>query len=97
MEKPDFAKVVEVPKVPVLPRTLGLRPMEYKHPLGVSVYFAGVFGRDQASPAGDNDVWVATFFDTNEAEAFILASKTFGQEVIGVRLTLTPEKKLEVN
>jgi hypothetical protein len=80
-----------VPKVEVLPRTLIIRPMEYKHPLGVAIFFSGVFGNDIDSPAA-GDIWVATFFDRNEAEAFLMASKTFGQTVTGARLGLAREE-----
>ncbi len=88
MEKTDFTKpevTVQAATVPVMPRTLMIRPMEYKHPAGVSVFFAGVFGNDADSKEA-GDVWVATFVDRDEAESFILASKTVGQMIMGMRL-----------
>jgi hypothetical protein len=87
---------VKPDSVGVRPNTLILRPMEYKHPIGVTLYFWGLFGCD-ADSKGENDIWVGTFYDRNEAETFILASKSYGQLVNGVRLSAqqaTP--KLEV-
>jgi hypothetical protein len=81
-----------VPKVEIMPRTLIIRPMEYKHPIGVTIFFSGVFGNDADSKEA-GDIWVATFFDRNEAEAFIMASKTFGQTVTGVRMGLAKEEQ----
>jgi len=92
MEKSDLTPQLTVPKVEIMPRTLIIRPMEYKHPIGLLVYFSGVFGNDADSKAA-GDVWVATFFDRNEAEAFIMASKTFGQTVTGVRMGLAKEEE----
>lgn len=82
---------ISVPSVEVMPRTLIIRPMEYQHPSGVALYFSGVFGNDADSKEA-GDIWVATFFDRNEAEAFIMASKTFGQTVTGVRMGLAKEE-----
>lgn len=83
--------------VPVRPNTLMRRPMEYKHPVGVNVYFHGVFGTDADSKEA-GDIWIATFFDLNECEAYIMASKAFGQLINGVRLTAQQSSapKLEV-
>jgi hypothetical protein len=92
MEKSDLTPAVTVPKVEVMPRTLIIRPMQYKHPLGIDVFFSGVFGNDAESKAA-GDIWIATFFDRNEAEAFLMASKTFGQTVTGVRLGLAKEQE----
>jgi hypothetical protein len=78
--------------VNVLPRTLIIRPMEYKHPIGIPMFFSGVFGTDPDSKEA-GDIWVGTFFDRNEAEAYLLASKTFGQPVAGVRLTIVKQEK----
>ena len=103
-DKTDFAakQAATVQTVGVMPRTLIIRPMEYKHPIGVPVMFSGVFGADADSKDG-NDIWVATFYDRNEAEMFIMASKTFGQMVAGVRLQVvkneagnTGSKSIEV-
>jgi hypothetical protein len=38
-----------------------------------------VFGGQQ------NDVWVASFADRSEAEAWVMASNHFGEEIIGVK------------
>jgi hypothetical protein len=92
MEKSDLTPQLTVPKVEVMPRTLIIRPMEYRHPIGIPVFFSGVFGNDAESPQA-GDIWVATFFDRNEAEAFIMASKTFGQTVTGVRMGLAKEQE----
>lgn len=92
MEKSDLTPPVTVPQVEIMPRTLIIRPMQYKHPVGIDVYFSGVFGNDADSKQA-GDVWVATFFDRNEAEAFIMASKTFGQTVTGVRMGLAKEEE----
>jgi hypothetical protein len=81
-----------IPKVEIMPRTLIIRPMQYKHPAGPDVYFSGVFGNDADSKAA-GDVWIATFFDRDEAEAFIMASKSFGQTVAGVRMGLAKEEE----
>lgn len=92
MEKSDLTPQLTVPKVEIMPRTLIIRPMEYKHPLGLLLYFSGVFGNDADSKQA-GDIWVATFFDRNEAEAFVMASKTFGQTVAGVRMGLAKEEE----
>lgn len=92
MEKSDLTPQLTVPSVEIMPRTLIIRPMEYKHPLGLAIFFSGVFGNDADSPAA-GDVWVSTFFDRNEAEAFIMASKAFGQTVTGVRMGLAKEQE----
>jgi hypothetical protein len=91
VDKSDLTPKVEVPKVEVMPRTLIIRPMQYKHPIGLDIYFSGVFGNDADSKEA-GDVWVATFFDRNEAEAFLMASKAFGQTVKGVRMGLKGEE-----
>lgn len=89
MEKSDLQSVVEAKpaEVSVMPRTLIIRPMEYKGPNGDPIYFSGVFGNDADSKEA-GDTWAATFYDRQEAEAYIMASKTFGQPVLGVRLAL---------
>lgn len=90
MEKTDLLNaplLTPVPTVGVMPRTLIIRPMEYKHPSGTPVYFSGVFGNDADSKEA-GDIWCATFYDRNEAEMFVMASKTFGNPVAGVRLQL---------
>jgi hypothetical protein len=92
MEKPDLTPLV--PTVEVMPRTLIIRPMAYRHPAGGEIFFSGVFGND-ADSKGAGDVWVATFFDRQEAEAFVMGSKAFGQTVTGVRLGYSEESSIE--
>lgn len=87
MEKSNFDDSAMVPTIPVMPRTLIIRPMEYKHPNGTPVFFSGVFGNDMDSKEA-GDIWVATFYDRNEAEMFVMTSKSFGRPVDGVRLQL---------
>lgn len=81
-----------VPKVELMPRTLIIRPMQYKHPNGVDLYFSGVFGNDADSKQA-GDIWAATFFSRDEAEAWVMASKTFGQTVTGVRMGIATEEQ----
>ena len=87
MDKTDFeAKPIPATLVtPVLPRTLMIRPMAYQQPGVGELLFAGVFGTDPDSKEA-GDIWVATFVDRDEAEGFVMASKTFGQQVMGIRL-----------
>lgn len=68
----------------VRPNTLIIRPMEYNQ-FGVKIMFSGVFGTS-ADSKENSDVWCATFYDRDEAEMFVMASKSFGKPVIGVRL-----------
>jgi hypothetical protein len=86
-EKTDLAALVasKPDTQTVLPRTLVIKPMEYKQGTQF-IYFSGVFGRMPDSK--DDDVWCATFYDRNEAESWLLGCKTFGQAVHGIRLTL---------
>jgi hypothetical protein len=59
----------------VLPRTLGIRPLKSED--GEA---HGVYG---SSPGNVGNVWVATFFDHQEAQAWIMASNAFGQPIRG--------------
>jgi hypothetical protein len=65
--------------VGVLPRTLGVRALRKTNDKGEVVNeIAGVYGGRSAN------VWVASFADVNEAQAFILASNYMGQMVRGI-------------
>lgn len=86
MEKSQFSNESTPATAAVMPRTLVITPMEYAKPDGSFIYFSGVFGSDVDSIG--SDVWVATFYDRNEAEAYILGCKAFGNPVGGVRLSL---------
>ena len=63
----------------VRPRTLIVRAVPYTQS-GVNVSFAGVFGGQ------DGNVWVATFLDPDEAEAWIEGCKRFGEPIKGAVL-----------
>lgn len=63
----------------VLPRTLGVRPLVFdRGEDGVGTEVTGVYGGRSGT------VWVATFADNQEAQAWILASNAFGQPVRGI-------------
>lgn len=77
--------------VGVLPRTLGIRPLRKRNEMGdVISEVSGVYGGNAAN------VWVASFADEPEAQAFILASNYMGQIVRGIviqdiAMVATPE------
>jgi hypothetical protein len=95
MEKSNLVETpaqLAVKGVQVMPRTLIIRPMAYKHPTGAEIFFSGIFGNDADSKAA-GDIWIGTFFNRLEAEAYIMASKTMGEPVLGVRLGIKDEDK----
>jgi hypothetical protein len=77
-------------KASVHPATLGIRDLTQTREGFETVTVAGVYG------GAEGKVWVATFADPNEAQAFILASNHFKQPVNGYILGDT-EPKVEVH
>lgn len=73
-EKTVFKKQVETDNV--LPRTLTIKQLKFTQG-DVEMTFHGVYGGD------DSKVWCATFFDSDEAMAWIQASTVFGRPVLG--------------
>lgn len=65
----------------VLPRTLVLKVMPI--PGGEAV---GVYGSEIIAEGATADIWVASFFDQDEAKAWIYGSMKFGQSVKGGRI-----------
>jgi hypothetical protein len=62
----------------VLPRTLGIRQLTIKGVDGAAdTIVHGVYG------GASGEVWCATFFDEPEAQAWIIASNSFGEAVRG--------------
>jgi hypothetical protein len=69
----------------IWPRTFVIKMT--KHPYYTEanpVMIASVWG------GRDDDVWVASFADREEAESWIIGSNHFGQQTIGVKLRGTP-------
>jgi hypothetical protein len=60
----------------VQPRSLTVKPLKFQQG-DVEATFHGVYGGDKV------DVWVATFFDSDEAQAWVQASTVFGRPVLG--------------
>jgi hypothetical protein len=78
MDKTVFKKETQVETISVLPRTLEVTPEPQK--MGPAVLMLHpVYGKDPS----DRKVWVATFVDPQEAEVFVMSSKTFGRPVLG--------------
>lgn len=78
MEKTQYNVVASLDYVHVSPRTLIVTPEQMKLPGADATAFV-VYGKDPA----DRKVWVATFVDEQEAEAWVHGSKTFGRPVTG--------------
>lgn len=78
MEKTEYKKELMVETISVLPRTLEIVPEQMKVP-GADCTIYPVYGKDLS----DRKVWCATFVDEQEAEGWIMASKTFGRPVTG--------------
>jgi hypothetical protein len=78
MDKTEWKKELMVETISVLPRTLEIKEEAMK--VGtVNAFMFVVYGKDPA----DRKVWCATFIDTQEAEAWVHGSKTFGRPVLG--------------
>jgi hypothetical protein len=81
MDKTEYKKELVVETISVLPRTLEIKREAMK--VGdVNAYMFVVYGYDPAP----RKVWVATFIDEQEAEAWVHGSKTFGRPVLGAVL-----------
>jgi len=78
MEKTRYELKAEVETAQVLPKTLQaetqVMPMG-----GATIPMFAVYGKDDS----DRRVWVATFVDSDEAMAWVQASKVFGRAVTG--------------
>ena len=86
--KVELGLVVHVESV--LPRTLEIQVNKtYRN--GVTLETFGVYG---STPGQEKNVWVAAFFDRDEAQSWILASNHFGQPIRGM-VTNWSEQKLE--
>ncbi len=75
----------------VLPRTLEIQVNKTERN-GVVLETFGVYG---STPGQEKNVWVAAFFDADEAQSWILASNHFGQPIRGM-VTNWEAPKLEV-
>ena len=73
LDPPAAEPATEAQTEVVLPRTLGIRPLKMGD---VTVH--GVYG----GVAGE--IWCATFFDEQEAQAWIIGSNSFGQALKGI-------------
>jgi hypothetical protein len=76
MEKTDFKpRPVEEN---VLPRTLVIKPLKYlRSATSAEITFFGVYGGQ------DENVWTATFYNEDEAKAWVIANNHFGRPVKG--------------
>lgn len=94
MEKTKYELKAEVETAQVLPKTLQaetqLMPMN-----GATVPMYAVYGKTD----DERRVWVATFVDSDEAMAWVQASKVFGRAVKGAviakQLEVTEESRRE--
>lgn len=81
-DKTVFVSVKQVEMISVLPRTLTIKPETMKLGPDVDSTMFVIYGLDVA----DRKVWVATFIDEQEAEAWVHGSKVFGRPVTGAVL-----------
>jgi hypothetical protein len=79
MEKTTYQTVRQVETISVLPRTIEIVPEQMKLPEGIGATMHVVYGYDPAQ----RKVWLATFIDDEEAQAWVQGSKTFGRPVRG--------------
>jgi hypothetical protein len=78
VEKTKYVAKAEVETAQVLPKTLQAETQMM--PIGgASIPMYAVYGRDDA----DRKVWTATFVDSDEAMAWVQASRVFGRAVRG--------------
>lgn len=82
MDKTEFKAIKTVETIAVLPRTLTIKPETMKMGPDVDSTMFVVYGSD----AADRRVWIATFIDQQEAEAWVHGSKVFGRPVTGAVL-----------
>jgi hypothetical protein len=79
MDKTKYEMKAEVEKAFVMPKTLQAETQ--MTPIGgATIPMYAVYGRTD----DDRRVWCATFIDSDEAIAWIQASKVFGRAVFGV-------------
>lgn len=89
MDKQPEVELKSPEKASVHPATLGIRDLTQHREGFEDITIAGVYG------GAEGKVWVASFADHNEAQAFILASNHFKQPVNGYILSdVTPEVKV---
>lgn len=81
-EKTVFTTVKQVEMIAVLPRTMEIKPETMRLGPDVDSTMFVVYGYDPAK----RKVWLATFMDTQEAEAWVHGSKVFGRLVTGAVL-----------
>jgi hypothetical protein len=85
VEKTKYELKAEVETAHVLPKTLQaetqLMPMG-----GATIPMFAVYGKTD----DERRVWVATFVDSDEAQAWVQASKVFGRAVTGAVIAQQP-------
>jgi hypothetical protein len=82
-EKDKTIFKIQVETKDVLPRTLVVKPVKFQQG-PAEMEFHQIFGGDNA------EVWVATFFDIQEAQGWVQASVTFGRPVTGAVVPKAP-------
>jgi hypothetical protein len=93
MEKTEWKKELMVETISVLPRTLEIKEELMKIGSGdkaTNAQMYVVIGHDPAT----RRVWCATFIDQQEAECFVMSSKTFGRPILGAVMAGQEENKL---
>lgn len=85
MEKTEFK--AQIAEEAIKPSDLELRALQFKAG-PVEAMFYGVYGK---GTKGD-DIWLATFYDRDEAEAWVIASKTYGRAVLGASVPTQQEE-----
>ena len=78
MDKTKYELKGEVETANVMPKTLQVQP-EKMPVLGTTVNMCAVYGRTD----DDRRVWLCTFLDFDEAQAWVQASRVFGRAVRG--------------
>ncbi len=78
MEKTKYELKVEVQQTTVLPKTLQPEA-QMMNVSGATTPLYAVYGHNDEHAR----VWVATFFDVEESQAWVQASKVFGRAVRG--------------
>lgn len=82
MKKTTYTVVKTVEMIAVLPRTMEIKPEIMRLGVDVDATMFVVYGFDPAK----RKVWLATFIDIQEAEAWVHGSKVFGRPVTGAVL-----------
>jgi hypothetical protein len=78
VEKTKYVLKAEVQTAQVLPKTLQVQT-ELMPFSGATIPMYAVYGRTD----DDRKVWCATFIDSDEAQAWVMGSKTLGRAVTG--------------